>query len=58
MNADLNERRVVLKELSALHQYEAFLSVSTQGGTLNGTLIEFSVYANTLGTVSFFIYIK
>lgn len=54
MNADLSERRVVLKELDAQRQYEAYLSVSTRGGSLNGTVIKFSVDANTIGTVSFF----
>lgn len=45
----------MLKELNAPHRYEAFLSVSTQGGTLNGTTIVFGVDANTLGIVRFFL---
>lgn len=54
VNADLSERRVVLKELGAQRQYEAFLSVSTRGGSLNGTTIQFDVDANTIGIVSFY----
>lgn len=53
VNADLSKRRVVLKELGAQRQYEAFLSVSTRGGSLNGTTIQFNVDANTIGIVSF-----
>lgn len=53
VNAGLSERRVVLKELGAQRQYEAFLSVSTRGGSLNGTTIQFNVDANTIGIVSF-----
>lgn len=53
VNADLSERRVVLKELDAQARYEAFLSVSTRGGSLNGTTIEFDTDAETVGTVTF-----
>ncbi|XP_075907045.1 granulocyte colony-stimulating factor receptor isoform X3 [Nelusetta ayraudi] len=52
VNADLSERRVVLKELGAQRQYEAFLSVSTRGGSLNGTTIQFNVDANTIDAVT------
>lgn len=53
VNADLSERRVVLKKLDTQHQYEAFLSVSTRGGSLNGTAIQFNVDADTIGIVTF-----
>lgn len=43
VNADLLERRVVLKDLDTAHLYKAFLTVSTHGGSLNGSTIQFDV---------------
>lgn len=43
MNADPEERRVVLKDLSTESPYEAFLMVSTSGGSLNGSTIHFGI---------------
>lgn len=43
VNADLHERRVVLKDLDTVHLYKAFLMVSTHGGSLNGSTIQFNV---------------
>ncbi|XP_018555599.1 granulocyte colony-stimulating factor receptor [Lates calcarifer] len=43
VNADTEERRVVLKNLNALSLYEAFLMVSTFGGSLNGSTIHFEI---------------
>lgn len=43
VNADLHERRVVLKDLDTVHLYKAFLAVSTYGGSLNGSTIQFNV---------------
>lgn len=43
VNADLKERRVVLQDLNTVPLYEAFLMVSTFGGSLNGSTIHFEV---------------
>ncbi|XP_058504672.1 granulocyte colony-stimulating factor receptor [Solea solea] len=43
VNADLKERRVVLKDLSSVALYEAFMMVSTFGGSLNGSSINFQI---------------
>ncbi|XP_074509200.1 granulocyte colony-stimulating factor receptor-like isoform X1 [Sebastes fasciatus] len=40
-NAVLGERRVVLKGLNPVSQYEAFMMVSTSGGSLNGSTLHF-----------------
>lgn len=47
VNADLHERRVVLKDLDSVHLYKAVLMVSTHGGSLNGSMIQFN--AETFG---------
>nr|XP_046254767.1 granulocyte colony-stimulating factor receptor [Scatophagus argus]XP_046254768.1 granulocyte colony-stimulating factor receptor [Scatophagus argus] len=41
VSADLEERRVVLKDLNTGSLYEAFMMVSTYGGSLNGSTITF-----------------
>lgn len=43
MNADLEERRVVLRDLNIGSLYEAFMMVSTFGGSLNGSTIHFEI---------------
>ncbi|XP_068426122.1 granulocyte colony-stimulating factor receptor isoform X2 [Clinocottus analis] len=43
VNADLEERRVVLKDLNTASLYEAFMMVSTFGGSLNGSTIHFEI---------------
>ncbi|XP_059194532.1 granulocyte colony-stimulating factor receptor [Centropristis striata] len=43
VNADLEERTVVLKDLNAASLYEAFLMVSTYGGSLNGSTTHFKI---------------
>ncbi|XP_078108555.1 granulocyte colony-stimulating factor receptor isoform X2 [Sander vitreus] len=45
VNADPEERRVVLKDLNTVSPYEAFMMVSTFGGSLNGSTIHFEVEA-------------
>ncbi|XP_037310513.2 granulocyte colony-stimulating factor receptor [Pungitius pungitius] len=42
-NADPKERRVVLRGLNSESLYEAFLMVSTLGGSLNGSTVHFKV---------------
>uniref|UniRef100_UPI003AAABF6E granulocyte colony-stimulating factor receptor n=1 Tax=Centroberyx gerrardi TaxID=166262 RepID=UPI003AAABF6E len=41
VNADLEKRKVVLKELNTVSSYKAFMMVSTDGGSLNGSTIDF-----------------
>ncbi|XP_041649322.1 granulocyte colony-stimulating factor receptor isoform X2 [Cheilinus undulatus] len=41
--ADPKERRVVLTDLDSLSLYQAFMRVSTSGGTLNGSIITFEM---------------
>ncbi|XP_062279029.1 granulocyte colony-stimulating factor receptor [Scomber scombrus] len=43
VNADLEERRVILKDLNILSLYEAFLMVSTPSGSRNGSTIHFEM---------------
>ncbi|XP_054477228.1 granulocyte colony-stimulating factor receptor isoform X2 [Anoplopoma fimbria] len=43
VNADREERRVVLRDLNTISLYEAFLMVSTFGGNLNGSTIQFEI---------------
>ncbi|XP_073342196.1 granulocyte colony-stimulating factor receptor [Pagrus major] len=43
VNADPEERRVVLKDLSTESLYEVFMMVSTSGGSLNGSAIHFGI---------------
>ncbi|XP_070768159.1 granulocyte colony-stimulating factor receptor [Enoplosus armatus] len=43
VNADPEERRVVLKDLNTVSLYEAFLMVSTFGGSLNGSIVHFKI---------------
>lgn len=43
MTADLQERRLVLENLDSELFYEAFMMVSTYGGSLNGSRIYFKV---------------
>ncbi|XP_040900935.1 granulocyte colony-stimulating factor receptor [Toxotes jaculatrix] len=43
VNADLKERKVVLKNLNTESQYEAFMMVSTFGGSLNGSQVHFQI---------------
>ncbi|XP_056142284.1 granulocyte colony-stimulating factor receptor [Lampris incognitus] len=43
VNADTEKRRVVLTELNTVSLYSALLMVSTDGGSLNGSLITFKV---------------
>ncbi|XP_056300982.1 granulocyte colony-stimulating factor receptor isoform X2 [Pseudoliparis swirei] len=43
VNADLEERRVVLRDLNIGSLYEAFMMVSTFGGSLNGSTIHFEI---------------
>lgn len=43
VNADPENRRVVLKDLNTVHMYEAFIMVSTCGGSLNGSTIHFEI---------------
>nr|XP_040020391.1 granulocyte colony-stimulating factor receptor [Gasterosteus aculeatus aculeatus]XP_040020392.1 granulocyte colony-stimulating factor receptor [Gasterosteus aculeatus aculeatus] len=43
VNADPKERRVVLNGLNSESLYEAFLMVSTLGGSLNGSTVHFKV---------------
>lgn len=43
VTADLQERRVVLENLDSDTVYESFLMVSTYGGSLNGSRIQFEV---------------
>ncbi|XP_028436646.1 granulocyte colony-stimulating factor receptor isoform X2 [Perca flavescens] len=45
VNADPEERRVVLKDLNAVSPYKAFMMVSTFGGSLNGSTIHFEIEA-------------
>lgn len=45
VNADPEERRVVLKGLNTVSLYEAFMMVSTFGGSLNGSTIHFEIEA-------------
>ncbi|XP_019948150.2 granulocyte colony-stimulating factor receptor [Paralichthys olivaceus] len=43
VNADPQERRVILKNLNAMSVYEAFMMVSTVGWSLNGSRIHFEI---------------
>uniref|UniRef100_A0A667Z0B2 Colony stimulating factor 3 receptor n=1 Tax=Myripristis murdjan TaxID=586833 RepID=A0A667Z0B2_9TELE len=43
VNADLEKRKITLKELNAMSLYEAFMMVSTEGGSLNGSTINFKI---------------
>ncbi|XP_076008851.1 granulocyte colony-stimulating factor receptor [Genypterus blacodes] len=43
VNADLDERRIILKDLDTLTVYKAFMVVSTVGGNLNGSTIHFKI---------------
>ncbi|XP_053736981.1 granulocyte colony-stimulating factor receptor [Synchiropus splendidus] len=43
VNAAVDERRVVLKDLSSVYSYEAVLMVSTHGGSKNGSTIYFQI---------------
>ncbi|XP_034409017.1 granulocyte colony-stimulating factor receptor isoform X2 [Cyclopterus lumpus] len=43
VNADLEKRRVVLRDLNTVSLYEAFMMVSTFGGSLNGSTIHFEI---------------
>lgn len=43
VTADLQERRVVLENLHSELMYQAFMMVSTYGGSLNGSRIHFEV---------------
>lgn len=43
VNADLEERRVILRDLNTVFLYEAFIMVSTFGGSLNGSAIHFEI---------------
>ncbi|KAF3692181.1 Granulocyte colony-stimulating factor receptor [Channa argus] len=43
VNVDPEERRVILKDLNTVSLYEAFIMVSTSGGSLNGSTIHFEV---------------
>ncbi|XP_035018900.1 granulocyte colony-stimulating factor receptor [Hippoglossus stenolepis] len=43
VNADPQERRVILKNLKAVTVYEAFMMVSTAGRSLNGSRIHFEI---------------
>ncbi|KAM9353902.1 granulocyte colony-stimulating factor receptor [Symphorus nematophorus] len=43
MNADPEKRRVVLKDLNTASLYEAFMMVSTAGGSMNGSTIHFEI---------------
>ncbi|XP_053183920.1 granulocyte colony-stimulating factor receptor [Scomber japonicus] len=43
VNADLEERRVILKDLNIMSVYEAFLMVSTLSGSRNGSTIHFEM---------------
>lgn len=43
VNADLEERRVILRDLNTLSLYEAFLMVSTLSGSRNGSTIHFEI---------------
>uniref|UniRef100_A0A3P8S9K8 Colony stimulating factor 3 receptor n=1 Tax=Amphiprion percula TaxID=161767 RepID=A0A3P8S9K8_AMPPE len=43
VHADPKERKVILKHLSTMSLYEAFMMVSTAGGSLNGSTIHFEV---------------
>ncbi|XP_044064398.1 granulocyte colony-stimulating factor receptor [Siniperca chuatsi] len=43
VNAAREERRVVLKDLNTMSLYEAFMMVSTFGGSLNGSTIHFEI---------------
>ncbi|KAA8591763.1 hypothetical protein FQN60_017137 [Etheostoma spectabile] len=45
VNADPEERRVILKDLRTVSPYEAFMMVSTFGGRLNGSTIHFEIEA-------------
>ncbi|XP_039974588.1 granulocyte colony-stimulating factor receptor isoform X2 [Xiphias gladius] len=43
VNADPEERRVVLKDLKTMCLYEALMMVSTFGGSLNGSTVHFEI---------------
>lgn len=43
VNVDPEDRRVILKDLSSASLYEAFVMVSTLGGSLNGSTIHFEI---------------
>ncbi|KAM7383147.1 hypothetical protein PAMP_002829 [Pampus punctatissimus] len=43
VNADLDERKVILRDLNKLSLYEAFLMVSTLNGNRNGSTIHFEI---------------
>ncbi|XP_076592347.1 granulocyte colony-stimulating factor receptor [Chaetodon auriga] len=43
VNADPEERRVVLKDLNTVSVYKAFMMVNTFGGSLNGSTIHFDI---------------
>lgn len=43
VNADPDERKVILKDLSTVSLYKAFMMVSTSGGSLNGSTITFNI---------------
>lgn len=43
VNAAMEERRVILKDLNPVSLYEAFIMVSTFGGSLNGSTIHFKM---------------
>lgn len=39
----MDERKVILKDLNTVFLYEAFIMVSTFGGSLNGSTIHFEI---------------
>lgn len=41
VNADITHRRVVLKNLTSVASFEAFIMVSTESGSLNGSAVHF-----------------
>uniref|UniRef100_A0A7N6AG06 Colony stimulating factor 3 receptor (granulocyte) n=1 Tax=Anabas testudineus TaxID=64144 RepID=A0A7N6AG06_ANATE len=59
VNADLEERRVILRDLNTVFLYEAFIMVSTFGGSLNGSAIHFEIepFASGVGLSLFAIFI-
>lgn len=62
VNADLEKRKIILKDLNAVSLYEAVMMVSTEGGSLNGSTINFKTepfgwYQHLFICFTFYIFI-
>ncbi|XP_015230169.1 PREDICTED: interleukin-6 receptor subunit beta-like [Cyprinodon variegatus] len=51
VSADAEDRRVILKDINPVSLYEAFMMVSTFGGSLNGTTIRFKFTSSDQATI-------